>query len=353
MKQRGLWKRSIKSWVISSVFLFGSLPALSLAADFVKAESVSTPTPIVPFQARKDGVEGWVQLSFVITENGDVMDPIIHDSTGRKEFEEAALSAVKEWKYKPTLLDGKPTSQSLSKVQINFILETNDTYDEDRKRGEVDKRFHSRFTRALKYLQKGKLEKTKEKIEELEGRKRKSWVENSYLWVVQGYYHEKLGDPNTASKYFQRVVSNGSDVLPRPLYLEVLKKWFTASVQTNRLSEAAEAYEQFAKIDPEHKVLASIKPYYDQVKTFLSSNEPLEVLGVLPQNGNWHHKLERNSFQIVSAQKTLDQVEIRCDKHRLTEKSISQKAFKIPSDWGQCMVYVDGPVSAQFSLIEV
>jgi len=48
-------------------------------------------------------------LNVSIDENGRVTDASILTSSGDDKFDEGALKAVKKWKFKPSLCDGKPT----------------------------------------------------------------------------------------------------------------------------------------------------------------------------------------------------------------------------------------------------
>lgn len=50
--------------------------------------------PRYPINQARNGQEGWVQLSFVIDEQGNVIDPFVVDSSGIKGFEKAALNAA-------------------------------------------------------------------------------------------------------------------------------------------------------------------------------------------------------------------------------------------------------------------
>jgi TonB family protein len=65
--------------------------------------------PIYPESARKAGVNGQVTLQAVIHKDGTVGDVTVLKSPGAKfGFDEAAIAAVKQWKYKPGLQNGKP-----------------------------------------------------------------------------------------------------------------------------------------------------------------------------------------------------------------------------------------------------
>jgi protein TonB len=86
-------------------------------------------TPIVriepkyPAQAARDGREGWVQLSFTIDELGGVTDIKVLAAEPKRLFDREAKRALRKWKYRPKVVDGKPQRQSGMQVQLEFNLD--------------------------------------------------------------------------------------------------------------------------------------------------------------------------------------------------------------------------------------
>ncbi|MBR9729566.1 energy transducer TonB [Shewanella intestini] len=85
-------------------------------------------TPIVriepqyPIAAARDGKEGWVQLSFTINEVGGVEDVKVIKAEPKRLFNREAIRALKKWKYKPKIVDGKPLKLPGMTVQLDFTL---------------------------------------------------------------------------------------------------------------------------------------------------------------------------------------------------------------------------------------
>ncbi|MEW5805847.1 MAG: energy transducer TonB [Acidobacteriota bacterium] len=78
--------------------------------------------PVYPELARKAKIEGSVILQAVIKKDGTVGDIVILRSPGAKlGFEEAAAEAVKKWRYKPALQNGRPVDVYFT-VEVNFTL---------------------------------------------------------------------------------------------------------------------------------------------------------------------------------------------------------------------------------------
>ncbi len=93
-------------------------------STYVEPKSLVRVNPEYPASALSSGREGWVMLSFVISPTGDVVEPMIEQSSGGEPFERAALAAIARWKYAPATQDGVPVEQAMTKTIIRFQLET-------------------------------------------------------------------------------------------------------------------------------------------------------------------------------------------------------------------------------------
>ena len=74
--------------------------------------------PQYPEDARKAGVQGPVLLSIVVSKEGNV-EANINVISGDPKIVPAALDAVKNWKFKPYLLNGQPMEMETT-VSIKF-----------------------------------------------------------------------------------------------------------------------------------------------------------------------------------------------------------------------------------------
>ena len=75
--------------------------------------------PVYPEAAKAAGIEGVVILEIVIGEDGSVIEVQVVRSI--PELDQAAIDAVSQWQYEPTLLNGEPVEIEMT-VTINFTL---------------------------------------------------------------------------------------------------------------------------------------------------------------------------------------------------------------------------------------
>ena len=78
--------------------------------------------PRYPSRALSRGIEGWVLLEFAINELGQAIEPIVVDADPKGTFDRAAISAVKKWKYRPMVEDGKAAVRPGVRQLISFQI---------------------------------------------------------------------------------------------------------------------------------------------------------------------------------------------------------------------------------------
>jgi TonB family protein len=67
--------------------------------------------PEYPEDAKRDGMKGSVTLSITVNEDGSVSEVTVLSSRPEdRGFGEAALEAVRQWRYEPALFDGEPVA---------------------------------------------------------------------------------------------------------------------------------------------------------------------------------------------------------------------------------------------------
>lgn len=85
------------------------------------ARPISNPNPIYPPDAVQQGLEGRVVLSVTIAVSGSVTRVTVAESCGHQSLDQAALDAVRRWRFSPATRDGKPV-EWMARLPIRFRL---------------------------------------------------------------------------------------------------------------------------------------------------------------------------------------------------------------------------------------
>ena len=78
--------------------------------------------PEYPAGARERGLSGWVELEFTVNPDGGVSDVNVTAAEPTGVFEQAAMSAVRRWRFEPVRRNGAAVEQR-ARIRIRFSLQ--------------------------------------------------------------------------------------------------------------------------------------------------------------------------------------------------------------------------------------
>lgn len=88
------------------------------ASDLTVVKSVQ---PIYPKKAELNKSQGWVELEFTVGESGEVQDIAVRATSTPGVFENAAIAALSQWRFKPVMRGGQAKAQR-TRIRIRFVL---------------------------------------------------------------------------------------------------------------------------------------------------------------------------------------------------------------------------------------
>jgi periplasmic protein TonB len=94
---------------------------MRIASRVAEANLIHDVAPQYPPEAGRARIEGTVVLMAVIGTDGSVKD--VRVENGLPILAQAAIDAVRQWRYKPYMIDGEPVEVD-SRITINFNLST-------------------------------------------------------------------------------------------------------------------------------------------------------------------------------------------------------------------------------------
>lgn len=109
------FRRQIETQRLQEQYLANAAPASELGI-------VSYAPPVYPGDAVARGIEGWVDLEFVVDRSGRVRDIVAAGAEPQGRFEQAAIAAVESYRYLPFVRDGVAYERRI-RLRIRFSLE--------------------------------------------------------------------------------------------------------------------------------------------------------------------------------------------------------------------------------------
>lgn len=323
--------------------------AKPLKATMAKMEKVNIPK--YPADKERLGQEGWVVLSFVVSPDGTVVDPIVEDSSGQPSFEREALKAVASQRYTPATIDGKPVEQCATQVRYMFSIPS-------MPRG-GRREFAPKFRDVRALIQSGDRDAATKALDEL--LKTGTWnhYEASRLYLLRYELCKETNDADCMLNSVTRAASQDGANLEPKLYREVLEVTAALQIQSELYGDALATIERRNALGPrlpaEHplsKAAIEIRRQIDGDGTLVFAGKVGYRSGCEVGAPNWRHQLLRREFAVDPGQGKIDKVEIRCDWRRVTDSITPDKTWRVPPSWGDCHVFVFGDPDATFKLVE-
>lgn len=95
-------------------------PVIRVGGNIASANLTKHPSPNYPIAARNQGIQGTVRLSVLIGLDGRVLS--LKPEQGPPELIPSALDTVRQWEYRPIILNGKPCFV-ITAIDVNYTLQ--------------------------------------------------------------------------------------------------------------------------------------------------------------------------------------------------------------------------------------
>lgn len=116
-------RRASWSWLVMISLLAGLSGCAALVGDDRPVlDLVEGAQPVYPEAAKAAGIEGEVTLVYTVTASGAVRDVRVLTSEPPGVFDEAALAAVRTWRYRPLRSRGEPVDLENVGSTLRFRL---------------------------------------------------------------------------------------------------------------------------------------------------------------------------------------------------------------------------------------
>ena len=107
------------------------LPMLLVAcASSSPPQFLSGADMVYPPDAKAEGIEGYVVVSYDVTAEGMVVNAEVVEAEPEGVFEEAALASIAQWRFRAAMVGGKSVETSGVVSTLRFKLGAEDEYAE-------------------------------------------------------------------------------------------------------------------------------------------------------------------------------------------------------------------------------
>jgi len=116
-------------------------PRIKLGGRVSAAQLVNRVQPVYPPLARQTKISGTVRLHAIISKDGSVQQ--LEVLSGHPLLVQSALDAVRQWKYKPTLLEGEP-------VEVDTTIDVIYALNNDKPKPSIDPQLRADIVEMMK-----------------------------------------------------------------------------------------------------------------------------------------------------------------------------------------------------------
>ncbi len=102
-----------------AIYAFVDPPQVRVGGDIKEPKKIKDAKPVYPPLAQTAKISGIVIIEAIIAKDGSIRDAKI--LRGLPMLTDAALEAVRQWRYTPTTLNGVPVEVVMT-VTVNFTL---------------------------------------------------------------------------------------------------------------------------------------------------------------------------------------------------------------------------------------
>ncbi len=217
---------------------------------------IEQPRPEFPKHELTRGREGSVVLNFTVGDDGSVVDPSIEESSGSDAFNQAALEAVRQWRY-------EPGAEKAESVLLNFVYE--------RKLANLSRKFYTRIDKVHKAIDKGKLDDAQERLDKIRSNDDLNAFELAYTYIAEGRIAAERGDSAHQLRCFRKGVLNDGRWLSRNDYLKLLHAVVILEIQQEDYSSALRDYALLTQSAPGREMAADLEEPIQAIEAFVES----------------------------------------------------------------------------------
>ena len=319
---------------------------------FVPAKAKTKPAPVFPDADVSTDSEGWVRIGFTIDAEGDTRNVVVLDRFGSARMISAALSAVKNWEYRPATLNGQPADQFGNTAEILYELHTGQTKP-------VHPEVIKLYERGRDLVNKGQIA---EGIAVLESAKeeRLNLFELSTISFALAYAYAQANEPHKALPHIRHAMIEDGRFLERRVVnpAKRLRVRLESLAGNPRYVACAPQLADTDDFDPKGADRKDLQRIITNTTMLLKSTAALVTAAKVgrPDDeddpGLWEHDLIRRKFSFATIAGEVTKFRATCVVHLVEDEVLLGKQWSTPDFSGPCTLRVWGKPGTTFKVVE-
>lgn len=303
-------------------------------------------TPRYPRLAQAKGMEGWVQLNFMVGTDGKAYEVAVTDSMGAGSFQRAAIGALRNSTFEPAHVNGRPVDAGHS-MYYWFGLEGEG--------GGPRPYFLQSSKTLMELIERGERPQADRELSALESRSQFNLHEDAYFHVVKYRYFAKWGDAHQQLHALDRAVSHEFQEhrLPEELYVALQLQRFWLLVRTQDYERAASTFETLGKYELEASVQSALEATMGNIRALRNDDRAYAVTGSLEDRASWFYHLFKDEFAVTDVQGEITEVKLRCPESYVFFRFDPDMEYRVSNKRGHCHLELVGNPGTTFNLVQM
>lgn len=328
--------------IFTSYSAYGETIAKQLTV-IEKPKPLKRVQPKYPQSAAIREKEGWATFNYTIEADGSVSNIQLEDNFGSKAFIKEAKKAIKKWKYKPALENGKPVQQCVNSVRMDFLMEG-------------EQKISSGFLRTYKKIKAALTEKdfseALEKLNSFSPNNMNNIRESNYMHTLWIEYAKSINNEKLQLKHLKKITFNDQHESSE-YKLSILNQRLQLEIKFSEFVNAKQTYSRIKPLKAAEKYLPEFEKLMRNVDSYVFGSDYILLPADIKNKIYWRHYLARNQFAITDIKGNLHKIDVRCANKRHTYTIEEDNTWKIPTSWKHCSIDIYGDDNATFTLVEL
>lgn len=313
------------------------------------AAPVEQAAPVYPQGLAETGQEGWVRMHFVVTPEGQAIDPVIVDSGGGASFEDEARKALGEWQFEAPA-SGIEDAHNLVNIR----------YEVRNSRDSATKSFRREHQRVVLDLVHERNDGARGKLDALVAEGGFNTYESTMLWLMVGRVEGvENNDSGKLECYHRALAVSTRSTLRVENKLGLLEKIFHLEDQFGQYAAAMRTYQSLEMASGKRAINEEIAARAQEIQALMDGDADLVAQAAVYNPCDceagvplWYYKPARRTFSFANLSGNVTSFEARCENQRVQGPVESGTEWTLAPEWGSCRVFVFGDDGATFDFVE-